>query len=131
MAGMGVALLPDFLIGDELKSRRLVKAIDLPMISDGAYYLVWPSERALLSAARRLPRLAADGRRRKIADGAVARAVAGLNPIRKDNADGIFDGDPAEIGEFRDRRLAAEAAHSLNLSRRRTASALRRPLSVR
>lgn len=46
MAGMGVALLPDFLIGDELKSRRLVKAIDLPMISEGAYYLVWPSERA-------------------------------------------------------------------------------------
>ncbi|MCV3767948.1 LysR family transcriptional regulator [Rhizobium sp. TRM95796] len=46
MAGMGVALLPEFLIETELASGRLVKAIDLPMASEGAYYLVWPSERA-------------------------------------------------------------------------------------
>jgi LysR family transcriptional regulator, glycine cleavage system transcriptional activator len=46
IAGVGVALLPTFLIKDELKSRKLVRAIDLPMESPERYYLVWPSERA-------------------------------------------------------------------------------------
>lgn len=46
IAGVGVALLPTFLIKDELASRKLVRAINLPMESPERYYLVWPSERA-------------------------------------------------------------------------------------
>ena len=46
MAGLGVALLPEFLIEEELASGRLVKAIDLPMRSAESYFLVWPNERA-------------------------------------------------------------------------------------
>jgi LysR family transcriptional regulator, glycine cleavage system transcriptional activator len=46
MAGLGVALLPEFLIEEELASGRLVKAIDLPMKSAESYFLVWPNERA-------------------------------------------------------------------------------------
>lgn len=45
IAGLGVALLPTFLIQDELASRKLVRAINLPMESPERYYLVWPSER--------------------------------------------------------------------------------------
>ncbi|MCG5241315.1 LysR family transcriptional regulator [Azospirillum doebereinerae] len=46
-AGVGVALLPQFLIEDELRAGTLVKALDLPMKSAEAYYLVWPADRAL------------------------------------------------------------------------------------
>ncbi|KJC51284.1 LysR family transcriptional regulator [Bradyrhizobium sp. LTSP885] len=46
IAGVGVALLPTFLIKDELASRKLVRAINLPMESPERYYLVWPAERA-------------------------------------------------------------------------------------
>ncbi|MCP3468989.1 LysR family transcriptional regulator [Bradyrhizobium sp. CCGUVB1N3] len=46
IAGLGVALLPTFLIQDELASRKLVRALNLPMESPERYYLVWPSERA-------------------------------------------------------------------------------------
>lgn len=46
-AGAGVALLPTFLFEDELKSGRLVPALDLPMESAGAYYLAWPTERGM------------------------------------------------------------------------------------
>ncbi|MGV7212290.1 LysR substrate-binding domain-containing protein [Bradyrhizobium sp. UFLA05-112] len=47
MVGVGVALLPTFLIQDELASGRLVRALNLPMESSERYYLVWPSERTL------------------------------------------------------------------------------------
>lgn len=47
MSGVGVALLPTFLIRDELDSGRLVPAFELPMPSAGRYYLAWPPERAL------------------------------------------------------------------------------------
>jgi LysR family transcriptional regulator, glycine cleavage system transcriptional activator len=46
MVGVGVALLPTFLIEDELASGRLVRALDLPMQSSERYYLVWPPERS-------------------------------------------------------------------------------------
>ena len=46
IAGLGVALLPIFLIEDELATGTLVRALDLPMRSAEAYYLVWPPERA-------------------------------------------------------------------------------------
>ncbi|MFB6453417.1 LysR family transcriptional regulator [Bradyrhizobium tunisiense] len=46
MVGVGVALLPTFLIQDELASGKLVRALDLPIESAERYYLVWPPERA-------------------------------------------------------------------------------------
>ncbi|BAI74340.1 transcriptional regulator (plasmid) [Azospirillum sp. B510] len=46
VAGLGIALPPLFLIGEELRSGQLVPALDLPMESGNAYYLVWPAERA-------------------------------------------------------------------------------------
>jgi len=45
-AGLGVALLPTFLIEEELRMGQLVTALDLPMKNAEAYYLVWPEERA-------------------------------------------------------------------------------------
>lgn len=42
-AGAGVALMPRFLIEPELANGSLVAAIDLPLVTDGAYYLLSPS----------------------------------------------------------------------------------------
>lgn len=46
MVGVGVALLPTFLIQEELSSGKLVRALNLPMESAEQYYLVWPPERS-------------------------------------------------------------------------------------
>ncbi len=43
--GLGVALLPRFLIARELADRVLVPALDLPLGGDEAYYLAWPPSR--------------------------------------------------------------------------------------
>jgi len=45
MAGLGVALLPTFLIEAELARGELVRAIDRPMESAGHYHLAWPVSR--------------------------------------------------------------------------------------
>ena len=49
-SGLGVALLPVFLIEEELRTGQLVRALDLPqggeMKSAEAYYLAWPADRA-------------------------------------------------------------------------------------
>ncbi len=45
VGGLGVALLPTFLVEKEMQSGELVPALDLPLRSDEAYYLVWPRER--------------------------------------------------------------------------------------
>ena len=45
-SGLGVALLPRFLIQRELDSGELVVALEVPSTSDGAYYLAWPSVRS-------------------------------------------------------------------------------------
>lgn len=45
MAGMGVALLPAFLVEDELARGDLVAAVDGPLQSTDSYYLAWPAER--------------------------------------------------------------------------------------
>lgn len=45
MAGLGIALLPTYLIEDELKSKVLVPVTHLPMSTDNAYYLVRPEEK--------------------------------------------------------------------------------------
>ena len=42
VAGAGAALIPSFLIEPELASGALVQVFDLPMSSQGAYYLVYP-----------------------------------------------------------------------------------------
>lgn len=44
-AGLGVALLPMILTEEERAAGRLVPAIDQPVQSEAAYYLVWPAER--------------------------------------------------------------------------------------
>lgn len=46
-AGLGAALLPTFLVERELARRELLPAIELPVVGDEAYYLVWPAERRL------------------------------------------------------------------------------------
>ncbi|RMX07950.1 LysR family transcriptional regulator [Corticibacter populi] len=48
VAGIGVALLPSFLIARELQQGELVSAVPglPPVQSIGAYYLVWPTRRA-------------------------------------------------------------------------------------
>jgi LysR family transcriptional regulator, glycine cleavage system transcriptional activator len=45
VAGVGVALLPQFLIAGELADGRLVAAFDRPLQSVGSYYLIWPDDR--------------------------------------------------------------------------------------
>ncbi|GAB3122206.1 LysR family transcriptional regulator [Novispirillum itersonii] len=46
VAGLGIALLPSFLMEEELSSGRLVPALPLPYTPEEAYYLCWPVERA-------------------------------------------------------------------------------------
>jgi LysR family glycine cleavage system transcriptional activator len=45
ISGLGVALLPRFLIGDELERSDLVEAIEGPVESAQRYYLAWPPAR--------------------------------------------------------------------------------------
>ena len=45
-AGLGVALMPRFLIASELSSGQLVQALDLPIESQSAYYFVSPHGKA-------------------------------------------------------------------------------------
>jgi DNA-binding transcriptional LysR family regulator len=42
LAGMGVALMPEILIADELASGKLTAPLDMPLASDAGYYLVAP-----------------------------------------------------------------------------------------
>ena len=46
ISGLGLALLPEFLIQDELARGDLVRALDLPMQSTEQYYLAWPANRS-------------------------------------------------------------------------------------
>ena len=44
--GLGVALMPDYLVEADLAAGRLVKAHGEPVEAQGAYYLVWPLARS-------------------------------------------------------------------------------------
>jgi LysR family glycine cleavage system transcriptional activator len=46
IAGLGLAVLPLFLIREELATGRLIVAIDRPVTSKHAYYLVYPGSKA-------------------------------------------------------------------------------------
>ncbi|WP_372836394.1 LysR substrate-binding domain-containing protein [Puniceibacterium confluentis] len=43
--GLGVALLPDYLVDSELMSGQLMRAAETAPVSLGAYHLVWPDDR--------------------------------------------------------------------------------------
>jgi DNA-binding transcriptional LysR family regulator len=49
-AGLGIALIPRFLISKELKREELSVALNLSLESDNAYYLVYPEENLASSA---------------------------------------------------------------------------------
>jgi len=52
IAGIGVAVLPRFLVEDEVAAGRLVIALDIAMRSEHAYYLVYPEEKSELPPLR-------------------------------------------------------------------------------
>ncbi len=45
-AGLGLAILPRFLVADEIRNGALAVPFDVPLISSFAYYLVWPEAKA-------------------------------------------------------------------------------------
>ena len=47
-SGIGVGLLPSFLVADELASGTLELAFDLPLVTGMAYYLFVPPEKQML-----------------------------------------------------------------------------------
>ena len=46
IAGLGVAILPSFLVQDEVESGKLVVPVDLAVPSEQAYFLIYPEQRA-------------------------------------------------------------------------------------
>lgn len=51
--GMGVALLPNYLVEQDLATGKLIRACGGPVQMDGAYYLVWPDHKAQNPALRK------------------------------------------------------------------------------
>lgn len=52
VAGLGAALLPSYLIEEELRSGILVSLFDLPMATDNSYYIAVPEEKRQNATAR-------------------------------------------------------------------------------
>ena len=50
VAGLGLAIVPRFLIEEELRSGALVVPVDRPISGSEGYYLVYPQARAQLPA---------------------------------------------------------------------------------
>lgn len=44
-AGLGIALIPEFLIREEFQNGRLTRALPLSLVPHEAYYLCWPRDR--------------------------------------------------------------------------------------
>lgn len=51
--GLGVALMPDYLVSDALAAGTLVRAADVAPVSLGSYHLVWPTARPANPALER------------------------------------------------------------------------------
>ncbi|MGL6160686.1 LysR substrate-binding domain-containing protein [Microbulbifer sp.] len=51
--GMGLALIPEILLSRNLADDSLVAPLDIPVESEGAYYLVWPNDTEYLPALSR------------------------------------------------------------------------------
>lgn len=51
--GLGVALMPDYLIQEDVATGRLVALHDRPTEAQGAYYLVWPQQKSLDPALKK------------------------------------------------------------------------------
>ncbi|MFT0546767.1 LysR family transcriptional regulator [Allopusillimonas ginsengisoli] len=49
LAGLGIALLPEILIREELKQRALVALFPVETYSEGAYYFIYPKHKAHMS----------------------------------------------------------------------------------
>ncbi len=49
LAGLGIALLPEILIREELKQRTLVALFSVETYSEGAYYFIYPKHKAHMS----------------------------------------------------------------------------------
>jgi LysR family glycine cleavage system transcriptional activator len=45
-AGLGLAVLPRFLVADEIRAGTLAVPFDVPLLSSFAYYLVWPEAKS-------------------------------------------------------------------------------------
>lgn len=54
VAGMGIAWLPDFVLGDDLAAGRLVPVLPDEIGETGAFFLVWPATRAMPRRLRAL-----------------------------------------------------------------------------
>jgi DNA-binding transcriptional LysR family regulator len=54
VAGAGAALIPSFMIEPELEAGTLVCPIDIPLASEGAYYLAYPEDRMKDTGFRQL-----------------------------------------------------------------------------
>jgi LysR family glycine cleavage system transcriptional activator len=52
--GMGLALVPEFLLSKGLEDGSLVSPLDIHAESEGAYYLVWPKDTGYLAILSRL-----------------------------------------------------------------------------
>lgn len=77
-AGLGVALLPRFLIGDQLRSGKLRVLSDLEVRSEGAYYFAYPEEKAadpVLADFRAWLQAQSESLRRRVGAGDDAPAI--------------------------------------------------------
>ncbi|MFC6687468.1 LysR family transcriptional regulator [Jhaorihella thermophila] len=52
LLGLGAALMPDYLVEEDLATGRLVALAPAPIEADGAYFLVWPHTRSSAPALR-------------------------------------------------------------------------------
>lgn len=81
-AGLGVALLPRFLIGDQLRSGKLKVLSDLAVRSEGAYYFAYPVENAgdpALAVFRAWLQAQTESLRKRTRAGDAAPAARGLS----------------------------------------------------
>ncbi len=52
ISGIGIALIPEFMLEKELKSGKLLAPLATTIESDGAYYLAWPNDTSNMAVVR-------------------------------------------------------------------------------